>query len=64
MGAKKKIDVYRSSLTDEDLAEEDAASRSRLEGYRSMKPSIAREAAIDSEQEWREEIGLPVVDPS
>lgn len=62
MGAPKKIDAYRKSLTDEDLAEEDTASRSRLAGYKAMRSGPARTAAIESEQTWREELGLEPVE--
>lgn len=54
MGVPKKIDAYRDSLTKEDLQEEDAASRRRIERYK----AAGLTDAIEVEQEWREDIGL------
>lgn len=62
MGAKKQIVAYRESLTAEDLAEEDAASRSRMAGYEAMRRGPARTAAMDSEATWREELGLDPIE--
>lgn len=64
MGAPKKIDVYRNSLTAEDLAEEDAASRGRIDRYKAMKLGPARTAALKAEQDWRVDIGLAPVELS
>lgn len=62
MGAPKKIDAFRKSLTDDDLAGEDTASRSRMAGYEAMQPGPARTAALESEAIWREELGLDPIE--
>lgn len=61
MGAPKKIDRYRDELTDEARATEDEASRARLAKYQAMADGPARDAALEAETDWREDVGLPAI---
>lgn len=60
MGAPKKIDVFKASLSEADLALEDQASRLRIQRYLECGADIA----VGAEQAWREDIGLEPVDLS